>query len=88
MATETLTREEICRRGQQIVDGLPEDVKRQCDGQPIVVDVVSGDYEIAPRRYDATQRLRSRHPQAIGYWGRVGDDVADRIGSVRKARTT
>ena len=85
MTTETPTRDEVCRRGQQIVDGLPEELKRRCDGQRIVVDVASGDYEIDPRGFlAASRRLRARRPEAVGFWCRVGDDAAFRIGGVRR----
>ena len=42
-------------------------------GKVVVIDVKSGDYEIADRHFEAAKRLRQRHPDAFTWeeWGNV-----------------
>jgi hypothetical protein len=85
MATETLTREEICRRGQAVIDALPAEAMAEFGGRMVAVDAASGDYEIGDHRvFAAARRLRQRRPHAIVYWGRVGASAAYRVGGSRK----
>lgn len=37
----------------------------ECKGKVCVIDVKSGDYEIADRHIDAAQRLRKRRPEGF-----------------------
>jgi hypothetical protein len=58
--------EEQKRRGQDIYDAqirhliAPED-----DGKFVLVDVISGDYEVAERSAEARAKLRLRRPGAV-----------------------
>ncbi len=48
-------------------------------GKMVVIDVVSGDFEVAERDGVASQRLRSRHPEAVTYGLRIGYPTAYHI---------
>ena len=49
-------------------------------GKMVVIDIYSGDYEIARDLMVARHRLKRRQPDAIVYIGRVGYRAAYRIG--------
>ena len=49
-------------------------------GKMVVIDVYSGDYEIARDLMVARHRLKRRQPGAIVYIGRVGYRAAYRVG--------
>ncbi len=46
----------------------------------LAIDVLSGDYEIAPDDLTPSERLRTRHPDAVIYLRRVGDEAAYTVG--------
>lgn len=52
-------------------------------GRFVVIDVKSGDYEVADRDADATFRLMARRPDAETWAERVGYAAAYRLGAVR-----
>lgn len=56
-------------------------------GKIVVIDIHSGDYEIADRDIEATMRLLKRHPNAFTWAERVGSRAPYRIGggSIRLA---
>lgn len=49
-------------------------------GRIVVIDVKSGDYEVADRDADATARLVARHPDAVTWGERVGYPTVFSIG--------
>ena len=49
-------------------------------GRIVVIDVNSGDYEVADRDADATARLVARHPDAVTWAERVGYPTVFSIG--------
>ena len=55
-------------------------VEPQEEGRFVVIDVDSGDYEVADRDADATARLVARHPNAVTWAERVGYPTAYRMG--------
>ena len=63
---KTMSYEEQKRRGEAIYDAqirhliAPED-----EGKFVLVDVLTGDYEIADRSADARVKLRHRRPDAV-----------------------
>ena len=74
-------KDEICDRGKEIYEKqIRAMVEPQENGKFIVIDIKSGDYEIDWKGLVASRRLRERHPDAIGYLGKVGRDAAYRIG--------
>jgi hypothetical protein len=74
--------EEFSRRGQEIFEReVRPAVGADDDGQFVAIDIESGSYELDRDDYAATQRLRSRHPDAQIWLARVGQPAAYRIGA-------
>jgi len=46
----------------------------------LAIDIISGDYEVAPDDLTPSDKLRARHPDAIIYLRRVGDEAAYTVG--------
>ena len=46
----------------------------------LAIDILSGDYEIAPDDLTPSQHLRERHPDAVIFLRRVGDEAAYSVG--------
>ncbi len=75
------TTEEVARRGQEIYERkIRREVESKHGGRFLVVDIKSGDYEVADEDLDASERLLERKPDAVIYGLRVGRDYAYRIG--------
>ena len=62
-------REELIQKGEAIYAGLAARLEAECNGQVIVIDVRSGDYEVAADKLTATLGILARQPQALN-WGR------------------
>ena len=81
MYTDPAWVEEVARRGEAIYQ---EHIKPLVDplhyGKFLVVDVETGDYEMAERIRIASKKLRDRRPEAITYAVRVGFLAAHRMG--------
>ncbi len=81
MTVRKYSRDEVCDRGAAIyaeeIKGL---VEPQENGKFIVIDIESGDYEIAEDMLAAEDRLLARRPEAVGYGGRVGYESAYKRG--------
>jgi hypothetical protein len=75
------TTEEIARRGQELYE---QNIRRRVEpeqiGRFLVVDVESGDYEVAEDDLSASDRMLARRPDAMLYGLRVGHDYAYRLG--------
>jgi hypothetical protein len=77
----TLTREEIARRGREIYDSdIRPRVESDNTGRFLVVDVLSGAFEIADTDRLASDQLKARRPDAVVYGVRIGHQTAYRIG--------
>lgn len=77
----TISTEEIVRRGKEIYDrDIRARVEEQHRGQFLVVDIFTGEYEIARNDGTASERLRARCPNALTYGVRIGSPVAYRLG--------
>ena len=69
--------EEIVTRGEAIYrDHIEPNVAPLERGRFVVIDVVTGDYEIDDGDAEATRRLLNRKPDAITYAVRVGYHAA------------
>ncbi len=76
------TTEEIARRGREVYEHeVRREVEREHRGRFLVLDVESGDYEIADDDLDASERLLERRPDALLYGLRIGEGAAYRIGA-------
>lgn len=76
--------EEIGRRGEEVYErSVRAKVEGEAgganDGRFVVLDVDTGDYELADEAVVATARLRSRRPDAVFYLKRVGHRAAFRM---------
>jgi len=81
MADTVLDRHELARRGQAYYDQhLRETLEPEHNGEFLVLDVESGDYEMDADEMAAIQRARARRPESVFYVLRVGSRAAHRIG--------
>jgi hypothetical protein len=84
------TTEEVARRGREIYEReIRARVEPEHAGRFVVVDVRSGDYEIADEDLEASDRLLERRPDAMLYGQPVGEPglPSVRIGGPRMIRS-
>ncbi len=75
------TTEEIARRGREVYEReVRREVEPEHQGRFLVLDVRSGDYEVAEEDLDASERLLERRSDALLYGLRIGERAAYRIG--------
>lgn len=75
------TTEEIARRGRELYErDLRAKVEPSQRGKFLVVDVRSGDYEVADEDLEASEQLLERRPDAMLYGLLIGEGTAYRIG--------
>lgn len=80
------TAEEVTRRGRELYDRqIRERVAPDLEGQFLVVDIESGDYEVAERDLLASKRLLERKPEGVLYGLRIGYPTAYRLGAASRA---
>ena len=70
----------IVTRGEEIYQQYREELEAQYKGQFFVVDIETGDYEIADEDLVATERLLVKNPEAMTYGLRIGFGAAYRLG--------
>ncbi len=82
MKNEKLPPEEIERRGEEIYARQIRDKTTAADkGKFVVIDVISGDYEIAADDLTASLRMLERHSQGDNFYGiRIGYRTAYHLG--------
>ena len=63
---QTMSYEEQKRRGEAIYDAqIRHQIAPEDESKYVLVDVITGDYEIADRSADARVKLRRRRPDAV-----------------------
>ena len=62
----------IVTRGEEIYQQYREELESQHKGQFFVVDIETGNYEIADEDLVATERLLAKNPEAMTYGLRIG----------------
>lgn len=73
MQTMQVRREEIARRGNEIYQrNIRSQVMPQHKGQFLILDILSGDYEIDADDMSAEERLRARRPDGVLFGLRIG----------------
>ena len=83
MVSAELSADEIARIGEQwYAEQLRTLVEPAHRGKYLVLDIRSGDYQIAPDDLTATRELLSRHPDALTYGVRIGYPEAYRLGAI------
>lgn len=81
MVRKSLSAAEIVELGERVYrDRLRGAVEAQHRNRFLVLDVLTGDYEIDDRDAEASRRLLQRHPDGQFYGVRIGHDVAYRLG--------
>ena len=75
------TAEEVAARGEALyAQQIRAQVEATHQGEFVVVDIETGDYEMDPDDLVATQRALAKRPEAILYGLRVGAPTAYRLG--------
>lgn len=76
-----LSNEEIARLGlERYTRDIQARVEAESSGRFLVLDVITGDYEIDEDDLTASDRLLARRPDALLYGIRIGHPAAYRIG--------
>jgi hypothetical protein len=77
-----LTKEQVAELGERLYDErLRTALESEHHGRFVVLDVISGDYEIDDRDIRASSRLLKRKPDGVLYGLRIGYPAAYRLGS-------
>ena len=77
-----LTPDEVVERGKRIYqDRLRPQVSEGNLGKYLVIDVLSGEYEMGETHLDTAKRARAKHPDAPLYGMRIGYPATDAIGA-------
>lgn len=75
------TVEEISRRGKELYERrIRADVESGHAGKFLVVDVTTGEYEVADDDMTASDRAMEKNPDAVLYGIRIGEPAAYRLG--------
>lgn len=83
-AEPPIDREEYARRGDAIYDrDVLARVAPQDYGKFVVIDIVSGDFEVGRDEGEASDRLLARRPAAQIWLRRIGSRYAYRFGGRR-----
>ncbi|MFN0051817.1 MAG: hypothetical protein ACKV0T_06480 [Planctomycetales bacterium] len=79
-----MTTQEIVRKGEELYDReLRARVEPEYNGQFLVLDVMTGDYEIDENDVIASDRILEKNAEALLYFVRIGFPAAYRIGGCR-----
>jgi hypothetical protein len=74
-------RDEIARRGDEIYERqIRQRLGAEAEGQFVLIDVETGDYEVDPDEIAASDRLLARHPVAQVWTRQAGSRYARRFG--------
>ena len=81
MNTPSYSKEEIVQRGKAWFEqSIRSQLGEGHDGNILVIDVVTGDYEVDADQLAADRRLRERHPDAVFFGMRIGYPTLGRVG--------
>jgi hypothetical protein len=82
MRDGTYTTAEVVRLGREIYEReVRAQVEVAYDGEFVVVDVTTGDWEVDEDDVAASERALTRNPDAVLYFARVGRRAAYRLGT-------
>jgi len=89
MSETEMTPHEIEQRGEAIyATKIKPQLSDRDHGKFVVIDVVTGEYEIAQRDIVASKAILARYPNAVLYGLRVGHDAAYKLGGHTVAECT
>lgn len=87
MSATKYTNSEVAERGEALFEReIRDKIGPGHDGDFVVMDIETGEYEIAPDDLTATKRLMNRCPDAVIYGMRIGHSAAYRLGGFSKVR--
>ncbi|HUG18653.1 MAG TPA: hypothetical protein VMM56_06715 [Planctomycetaceae bacterium] len=87
MSEPKYSAKEIVQRGQAIYDQqIRSKVESEHRGEFLVLDILTGEYEIDPEDIIATKRLLARCPDAVIFGLRIGHRAAYRLGGFSKVK--
>ena len=87
MSKSKYSAKEIVERGEEIYQQqIREQVESEHHGEFLVVDILTGEYEIAEDDLTATQCMLKRCPDGVFYGLRIGYPAAYRLGGFSKVR--
>ena len=82
MQTSTLSRTEFVRRGEEIYErNLRPHLGPASNGQFLILDIDTGEYELDPDETLALQRAMTKRPDGTRFIKRVGFTTAHRLRS-------
>ena len=85
----TETGKQSAERGQALYDTqIRAQVEAEHRGKFLILDVITGDYEIDAEDITASERLLVRRPEAVLFGVRVGYRAAYRLGGNKQANLT
>ena len=75
------TTEEVGRLGRELYEQkIRAEVEPAAAGKFLVLDILTGDYEIAEDDLTASDRVLARNPDAVLYGVRIGSSTAYHLG--------
>lgn len=83
----TLADNELLRQGRERFQEIEPLLQTEHHGEHVLIDVISGDYEVSRDDMQATEELLIRHPNAEIWHERVGFNAPYRFGSWRLVPT-
>ncbi len=84
--TERIPRDEVARRGDEIFETrIAPSITNEAPQWYVLIDVITGAYEIDANGIAASDRLRARRPNAQVWFRRVGSRYASRYGVRRRS---
>jgi len=84
MSHPRFTNEEIARKGEEIyASRLRDRLEKEYQGQVVIIDIESGEYEIGHDSLAANKRALAKRPGAALYGIRVGFPFVESISGLR-----
>lgn len=85
---KTMSKEEVVQIGEELYDrDIRKGVEPGNEGRFVVVDVLTGGYEIADTVLAASDLARAKNPDAVLYVVRIGSPAVYRIGPLSRIPT-
>ena len=75
---------DVVAEGRAIYEKVQERLEPTHKGSFVVIDAVSGDYEVDPSPAAAKRRLKARQPEAELYGRRIGRQLSYKAVSIRR----
>lgn len=87
MSKSKYSSKEIVERGEAIYQQqIREHVENQHHGEFLVLDILTGEYEIDPEDITATKRLMAKCPDAVIFGLRIGHRASYRLGGFSRVQ--